>query len=97
MVCDESEAAFNLSLVTCHCLRYFAVQPGFCQLPLANDGRRSHTELFGRLFDRESAEETQLDDAAFLRVDLGQSLHRFVEHDQVCGPLNREVDDIIER
>src|SRR4030095_2088022 len=58
--------------------RQLPIEPGLCQRPFALHGRWRNAERFGRLVDREPAEESQLHDSTLPRDARGQHLERLV-------------------
>src|SRR5205085_3262385 len=81
----------------CLLFLHLAKQPSLRHAPVAFDGDGADAEHLGRLFDREAAEVAQLDDARFLRVNLGQCLQRVVQCDQFRAALERSVYVLVER
>ena len=55
------------------------IKPGSCPRPLALNRSRRNAKHFGALFVGKSAEESQLNDSASLRIDLCQAFERFIE------------------
>src|SRR5258708_20045168 len=73
------------------------VQPGTGHGPFAFDscGRQIHD--LGRLFDREPAEITKLDNSALLSIYLSQGIERFVERQQRRVRLQGNPGSFLER
>src|ERR1700750_1215742 len=74
------------------------MQPGLRHAPFALNRYLRDAQDFGHLFDRQAAEETQLDDAALPRVERGQTPERVVQKKPVNRPLfARETDSLVQR
>ena len=68
-----------------------------CFSPLAFDGTRRAPEDISRFFDRQSDEESQLDDPAEGFIQLRKSVERVVERDDLFGPRRGWQLEVFER
>jgi hypothetical protein len=80
---DVRDEALARSWLTRSVAAHFAAQPDFGELPVAHDRFRRHFDDGSRFLDRQSAEEAELDDAAFAIVDFRQRVQRLVERDEL--------------
>src|SRR6266542_1302041 len=60
-----------------------SVEPHLCECPIALHGNRRDVQDGGGFFDRETAEESQLDDAGLTRLEIGESIKCKVERKNV--------------
>src|SRR6185503_18244587 len=68
---------------------HHAIQPRLRSLPLASHSPRRNVQDFCCFLDAQTAEVTQLDDLAFLRIETFKHAQRFVKGDEVCGLVLR--------
>src|SRR5215468_3469246 len=101
---ERSSAALKISStcsqrsgVILRTLIQLTIKPGLGHPPLADHLGPADTQDFSHFFQRHSAEIFQLDDAASLWIELGQSFQRFIERDELLGALVRNVNRFIHR
>jgi hypothetical protein len=75
----------------------FTKQPRARKRPAPLDRRRRHAERIARFFDAQPGEESQLDDARQLGVDLFETFERFVDRRQDRFLVCRERERFAER
>jgi hypothetical protein len=67
-----------------------AIQPSLGPFPIALDSHWRHSQDLCRFLNAQSAEVTELHNAGFTRIDLGQQLERFIEAStsipRACAP-----------
>src|SRR5712664_299584 len=78
-------------------LAHLACEPCFDCAPFAPNLGGRQTRDLRRLFQRESCEETQLDDATPPRIDGCQPREQLVNRDQLAGPCPREDCGLFQR
>src|SRR6185436_4395811 len=72
-------------------------EPRTGELPFAFDSCARQIEYFGRLFERQPAEEAELGNAAFARVEGGQADKRGVKVEDVDIDRRRDCKRRVER
>ena len=68
---------------------HFAMQPGFCEIPIANNGEWGNLQYRSRFFDAESAKEAKFDESSFSWIELRQARQCFIECKQIGTALRR--------
>jgi hypothetical protein len=64
-----------------------AHQPGSGELPITHDSLCRDVEHIGRLFDAETAEESELNDVCAARIQTREGFQRIVERTELNGAI----------
>ena len=78
-------------------LTYLLIKPRLSHLPLPSNRGRPYPENLGSLFDRETSKEAELDDLAFLRIELSQPFERLIQSHALGSSFVRQVHGVIKR
>src|SRR5262245_3356113 len=100
----ESEFRVSLRQPKRPCLPYrlisisdFALQPGFCQIPITDDRERRNLEDGRSLFNTQAAEKAQFYDLAFAEIEFGKTFHRIVQSHNVRTPFRYDHHALLQR
>src|SRR5262245_53518880 len=75
----------------------FALQPGLCQIPIADDRKRRNVEDGRSLFNAQASEKAQFYDLALAEIEFRKTFHRIVQSDEVRTPVRCDDHALLQR